>query len=348
MKKKTVNAPNRPLCMTDWVRIMLKTNVPRLLFRGQNLRDYRNWQRAFKAKYHEMLGPFPPAVPPRPKRLLRRVFPDFILEKVIFNSEPAMSVPAWICLPRTVPRRQRCPAVVCCHGHGEGARSIMGIDPDGHPALSAQYKEIGIRLARQGYVTIAPDWRVFGERAELPERGALRGDPCNLTNLAVEHFGYRLLTLDIWDAMKTVDYLASRPEVDPRRIGCVGLSFGGTMSLHLAARDRRIRAACVSGYLAPMGETLRSLGTCGSQALPGLLHWGDRAELAGLICPRSLLIQIGEYDSVFPSPGALREFKRLKTIYEAAGVGSKLGQDLFEGSHEINFPPILEWFNRWL
>ena len=120
------------------------------------------------------------------------------------------------------------------------------------------------------------------------------------------------------------------------------------MSLHLAARDSRIRAACVSGYLAATGDSIKTLGICGSQTLPGLLQWGDRAELAGLICPRPLLVQIGEYDSVFPSPGALREFERLKTIYQAAGAGPKLGLDLFEGVHEVNFKPILEWFNRWL
>lgn len=345
MKKKIINSMDRPLYMTDWVRLMLKSHPPQLLFQGQNARDYHRWRLAFEAKYHEILGPFPPAVPLRPKRLWRRVFPDFILEKVVFDSEPAMSVPAWVCLPRTVRRGQRYPAMVCCHGHGEsGARGIMGLDPDGRPIPSAVYRELGIRLARQGYVTIAPNWRVFGERADPPER--LPVCTCDTAHFAAEYFGYQLLTLNIWDAMKTVDYLVSRPEVDPARIGCVGLSFGGTMSLHLAARDSRIRAACVSGYFGTSGQHLCAM--CGSQTLPGLLKWGDRAEVTGLICPRPLLIQTGEYDSSFPTSDCLREFKRLEQIYQAAGVRPKLGVDMFEGVHEINYPPILEWFNRWL
>ena len=337
----------RPLWMSDWVRIMLKTRRPRLTFHGQTGRDYRQWRQTFAAKYREMRGPFPRPVPLNPRILEQRLFPGCTLQKVIFDAEPAMSVPAWVCLPRPLQRGRRYPGVVCCHGHGNACEQLVGLDRQGRPILTS-HREIARRLARHGYVTIAPDWRVFGERAEPPERLPLWANICDAAHLAAEHFGFNLLTLDIWDAMKTVDYLVSRPEVDPSRLGCVGKSFGGTMSLHLAANDRRIRGACVSGYFAGTGDSLRDLNTCGSQTLPGLLKWGDRAEVAGLICPRPLLIQIGEYDSVFSSPGALREFGRLKAIYQAAGAGAKLGLDFFEGVHEINFEPILEWFNRWL
>lgn len=350
MKQKNIitkTLRERPLWMSDWVRIMLKTHRPRLTFNGKTGRDYREWRQAFAAKYREMLGHFPRSVPLNPRILKQRLFPGCTAQKVVFDAEPAMSVTAWVCLPRPLQRGRRYPGIVCCHGHGNAREQLVGLDQHGRPILTS-HREIARRLACHGYVTIAPDWRVFGERAEPAERLPLWTNICDAAHLTAEHFGFNLLTLDIWDAMKTVDYLISRPEVDPARIGCVGKSLGGTMSLHLAASDQRIHGACISGYFASTGNSLRNLNSCGSQILPGLLQWGDRAEVAGLICPRPLLIQVGEYDSVFSSPDALREFARLETIYQAAGAKSKLGLDLFEGVHEINFKPILEWFNRWL
>lgn len=344
---RPANPADRPIRMSDWARYLATTQVPRLVFGGRTLRQYREWQRAFAEKYREMRGPFPRPVPLKPAILDQRVFPNYIRQKVIFNSEASMAVPAWVCLPRPLRRGWRYPAVVCSHGHGYGAKTQVGLDAHGKPGLCAQYGHLAMRLAQHGYVAIAPDWRVFGERAEPPEHLNPSVDPCNVVNLVAEAWGYHLLTLDIWDAMKTVDYLTIRPEVDPQRIGCAGLSFGGTMSLHLAASDRRIRAACICGAFSERPTDL-GIGGCGSQLLPGLARWGGAAELAGLICPRPLLIQTGEYDTVSPSPGARREFARLKTIYQAASASSKLDQDLFDGNHVINFQPILEWFNRWL
>ncbi|HOY79199.1 MAG TPA: prolyl oligopeptidase family serine peptidase, partial [Hyphomonadaceae bacterium] len=81
---------------------------------------------------------------------------------------------------------------------------------------------------------IAPDWRAFGERREPPANDPAPRDLCNLAHLAAEYFGYTQLGLNVWDAMRTIDYLATRPEVDVSRVGCVGCSFGGTMTMALA------------------------------------------------------------------------------------------------------------------
>ena len=257
-----------------------------------------------------------------------------------------MSVPAWVCSPRETAASGRHPAVICCHGHGNGKDALVGILGNNKSGVDYQ-KRLAIKLAENGFVAIAPDWRCFGERRDPPEILSLQTDMCDRVHIAVESFGYHLLSLNIWDGMKTIDYLESRKDVDPTRIGCVGCSFGGTMSMFLSAADSRISAACVSGYLMATGDSPIS-SLCGSQTLPGLLTWGDRAEVAGLICPRPLLVQIGEYDSTFPARHALSEFRRLSRIYQAADAEFKLGLDLFEGCHEVSTTPIIEWFNRWL
>jgi dienelactone hydrolase len=292
-----------------------------------------------------MLGLWPERVPLRAVTLERRDFAAYTREKVIFDSERFMSVPAWLCLPRPRRRGQRFPAVLCCHGHGHGKDSFVGLDPQGQPRLDYA-KALAVRLAENAFVALAPDWRGFGERNEPPETHPAPRDLCNVGHLTAEFLGYNLLTLDLWDGRCALDYLATRPEVDLSRVGCVGCSFGGTMTLFLAAAEPRISAACVSGYL--MSTEGHLFNSCGSQTLPGLLRWGDRAEVGGLICPRPLLIQVGEFDSSFPAAEARREFARLRRIYRAAGAGDRLALGAFDGGHEICVAPILEWFNRWL
>lgn len=335
---------NRIYTTVDWCAALAQHQRPALLFTGRTRQDYTRWRRQFERRFWEMLGRFPERVPLRAAVLERRVFARYVREKVVFDSERCMSVPAWVCRPRG---RGRFPAVICAHGHGIGGKCMVGLDAQGRPGYDYA-KQLAIRLAEAGFVAIAPDWRAFGERYEPPARDPAPLDLCSLAHLVAEHFGYNQLTLNVWDAMRTIDYLATRPDVDATRIGCVGCSFGGTMTMFLAAADKRVGAACISGYLGSTTAALRHLAMCGSQTLPGLVRWGGRAEVAGLICPRPLLIQVGEYDSSFPWAEAQPEFARLRRLYRAAGAADRLGLDLFDGCHEIHMPPILAWFKRWL
>lgn len=344
---KKERLPKDILSMSDWGIAMSRYTRPKLQFSGHTREDYLFWRKLFEAKYRELLVPFPKKVPLRAKVLDRRTFRTYIREKVIFASERFMSVPAWVCIPTARKRGQRLPAVIHCHGHGKGKDGSVGVDQKGNPTYMNHLKNLSVRLAEAGYVAIAPDWRVFGERAETPEKDPSPRDICNLANLITELFGYNLLSLNVWDGIRTIDYLATRQDVDISRIGCVGCSFGGTMTTFLSAADKRITAACISGYLTSTKKCFFWSG-CGSQTLPGLLRWGDRAEVAGLICPRPLLIQVGQYDSTFPAEGALKEYRRLRKIYRAAGVEDRIDLDLFEGCHELRVPSIIQWFDRWL
>lgn len=344
--KSPPDIDGRVVTIGRWGLRLAEQIRPALRFSGKTPAAYARWRRRFAPQFRQLLGRFPDPVPLRPKVLERRAYRTYVREKVIFDSERHMSVPAWICLPAGRRRGQRFPAVLCCHGHGHGKDGFVGLRSDGRRGMD-YHKNLAVRLAENGFVALVPDWRGFGERAEPAETHPAPRDLCNLGHLMAELLGYNLLTLNIWDGMKAIDYLARRPEVDISRLGCVGVSFGGTMTLFLTAAEPRITAACVSGYLAP---TARSLpwGNCGSQSLPHLLPWGDRAEVAGLVCRRPLLVQVGQYDTVFPAEDALIEYKRVRAIYRAAGVEDRLALDLFDGSHAIRAEPILDFFGRWI
>lgn len=347
-QSEKTKAGTRRYTLMEWALARAKHQPRRLAFAGKTAADFKAWQFAFQGKYRELLGPFPERVPLRAKILQRRKYPTHTLEKVVFDSEKWASVPAWVALPAGGGKGKKFPAVVCCHGHSWGKNCYMGLNAREEDVPPEYHKNLGIRLAQEGYVAIAPDWRGFGERRELPENNPSPRDICDVGNLWTQTFGFNLLALDVRDGMCAIDYLATRNDVDISRVGCVGLSFGGTMTTFLSATDPRITAACISGYLDGTMDGLSHWNLCGSQTLPGLLAWGDRAEIAGLVCPRPLLIQVGEYDSVFFAEGAVKEYRRLKRIYAAAGAGDRLGLDLFDGCHEIHVAGVLDWFGRWL
>jgi dienelactone hydrolase len=152
--------------------------------------------------------------------------------------------------------------------------------------------------------------------------------------------------------MRCVDYLQSRPEVDPDRLGIGGLSFGGTMTTYLAALEPRLKVACISGYVSTVkGDaiTMRGKGNfCGAQYMPGLLTIGDIPEVAGLIAPKPLCVEMGEEDQCFVIDDAKAAYAQVERIYAAAGASDHLIGDVFPGGHEWSGRESFPWFERWL
>ena len=164
-------------------------------------------------------------------------------------------------------------------------------------------------------------------------------DGCNVAYLALGYFGYQLMQLNISDGQRCLDYLQSLPEVDERRLGCMGCSFGGTMTTYISALDQRVKAAVIVCYLSTLTDALNDRGrgnTCGSQFMFGLRKAGDIADVAGLIAPRACMVQIGSDDMCFIESDALAAFRQLENIYTASGQRERLVLDHFQGEHEID------------
>jgi len=239
-------------------------------------------------------------------------------------------------IPDSASAENPAPAVLCAHGHGVGKDGAVGIVQD-------YQKQYAVELARRGFVTLAPDWRCFGERKDRDEwvRRPSR-DGCNVAYLAFGYFGYQLLQLNISDGQRCLDYLQARPEVDGRRLGCMGCSFGGTMTTYISALDRRIKAAVIVCYLSTLTDALNDRGranTCGSQFMFGLRKAGDIADVAGLIAPRACMVQIGSNDLCFIEADALAAFDQLEKIYAASRQRDRLVLHHFQGEHEIDLAP---------
>ena len=217
------------------------------------------------------LEPFPDPVDPHPEVIEVVDEGEYRREKVVFDSEPDMSVVAHVLVPNDVVPGERRPAILAAHGHGGGKDDVCGIghgEAERVDRIMALNYDYARQFALRGYVVIAPDWRAFGERRT---GGTAPGkDVCDLLQDKALLFGDNLLTLNVWDARCAVSYLQSRPEVDPERIGCAGLSYGGTMTLFATVVDERIKCAVVSGYLNRFESFALNKGHfCGAQLPSG-------------------------------------------------------------------------------
>ncbi len=319
-------------------------------FAGRDAADWANWRRAFKRALLDHLGPTPEPVPLRPEITQRTDCGNYVRERVVFDSEPFASVPAWVLTPKSATADNPAPGILCLHGHSvEGKDVMVGVNVHGEPIDVPAYAMIGVKLAELGYVVIAPDWRGFGERRDTdwwvrrPSR-----DGCNVFYLGAGYFGFHSLALQIHDGQRTIDYLLTRPEVRPDRIGATGCSFGGTMTTYLSALDERIGCAVISCYLSTLEDAMRRANFCGAQYMPGLATMADIPDVAGLIAPRAMLAEIGEHDQCFTVDDAMKAYHHVESIYAAAGVPERCAVDRFDGGHQVNAVDMLPWFERWL
>lgn len=342
-------------CLEYWRRLC-GADPLKLAFAAATRQQFEQWQGRFRDRFVQCLGRFPQAGEPLHATVTEVIETDsFIRKKVVFAADRYSRIPAYIFFPKNV--RYPAPAIVCPHGHGRGKVDPAGVasNPSEAEHVRKYNYDYAVQFARQGYVTLTFDLRCFGERVDDPSEvygfmQIVEGNHwCDINFVRGMLLGYNLLTLHIFDLGRCIDYLQSLDEVNADRIGCVGLSQGGTTTLFAAAYDRRIKVAGVSGYLNSWKVfPLRTGQICGSQIVPGLLEWGDHAEVAGLICPRPLFLEFGTDDPIFPIEGSRATYRTVQDIYRTAGVADRLELEEFAGEHEFRGNRIFDFFSSRL
>jgi dienelactone hydrolase len=145
--------------------------------------------------------------------------------------------------------------------------------------------------------------------------------------------GQTMVAWRVWDVMRAIDYLATRSELDPQRIGCMGISGGGTITVFATALDSRIRVALVSGYLNTFKDSIGSLAHCIDNYVPGILNWAEQHDIAGLIAPRPLFVESGERDPIFPVRASVASFEEVRKIYDVFAAATLVEQEVFPDEH---------------
>jgi dienelactone hydrolase len=344
----------RNLSIDTYFNRLAEKHRPQFRFNGTTKSDWLKWRETLAPAVVHSLGRLPEKVPLRAEILAEWNEHGLLKQKIVFDVEEGLSANAYVFRPQS--GNGKLPAILCCHGHGLGGKEpVMGNRST--PELAAHINErnydYGLQMARAGYVTMAIDWRGFGERDDRikPHHHDLTNgrDICNLHYLRASILGMTVLGMDVHDGKCAIDYLCQQDYVDASRIGVMGLSFGGTMATWLSICDERIKATnvmCWSDRFAIFG--MRDVNFCGSQITPGLFAVCDVPDLHGLCAPRPLLVEIGIHDECFHVDSATTCFAEVEKIYSAAGARDNLELDLFEGGHRWGGRKSVEFFRKHL
>lgn len=284
------------------------------------LPDWQKRQAWIKETLAEIVGPFPEKTPLNAK-VLRIIEKDFYkVEHLVYESQPGFYVTASLFIPQALKKKDKAPVVIYCSGHaGEGYRSKV-------------YQHVILNLVKKGFIVFAFDPVGQGERLEYYDaqtgKSSVGGPTTEHSYPGTQAFitGSSEARYMIWDGIRAVDYLLTRREVDPLRIGITGRSGGGTQSAYIAAFDERISAAAPECYITSFTRLLQSIGPQDAEQnlLNGISHGIDHADLLLVRAPKPTLMITTTRD-MFSIQGARETAKEVSHIYKAYGKDGNFG-----------------------
>ena len=294
-----------------------------------------------RAKILELLGGLPDYSGPLSARVTGEIQqPGFIIEKIIFESLPRVFVTANLYRPD---RAGKFPGILLPLGHWDY----------GKPAV----QQIAGNLALKGFVVLAYDPYGQGERQQLYDRrfeGSLAGGATEQHILAgglSVLLGESFARFRIWDGMRALDYLSSRPEVIADRIGCTGCSGGGTLTTYISALDPRVKVAAPACYITSFRQLFSGPVGDSEQSLPNFLSSGlDQADYIELFAPKPWLISSTRED-FFPFEGSRMAFEEAQRWYGIYGAQDRIKWAVGPGGHGTPLvvrEAIYEWMIHWL
>ncbi|MFN7994314.1 MAG: acetylxylan esterase [Bryobacteraceae bacterium] len=303
------------------------------------VRNLQDWQRKRpevlkQIRYSLGLEPMPAKTPLHARITGVMEYPDYRVEKIVFESMPGLFVTGDLYLPKGLP--SPAPAVVYVCGHSPG--------PWG---AKVHYQHHGIWFARHGYAAFLLDTVEFGE---------LPGIHHGTHDLGMWYWlslGYTPAGPETWNAIRALDYLETRPEIDAKRAAITGISGGGAITWYTAAMDERFEAAasvCATWTVGQHVALDAVQENCDCIYFPNVFQL-DLPAVGALIAPRPFKILGALRDVSFPRPGYREAFARAQRFYDLYGARNQLSLFEFDSEHEDVLPfrkEADEWINRWI
>ncbi len=346
---------NYSRCLPDYLRDLAARAYVRRnrelakLTTPEAVRARQKWVRE---TFWRLVGGLPQRTPLDARTLSVLKRPDYEVEKIVYESRPNFHVPALLYLP--VSGSAPYPAVLFQMGHAANGKAYDA------------YQRCCQGLARLGFMVLAFDPMGQGERIYYPgQNGQSRVGSADLEHTVPGRqmllYGYTATRMQVWDAIRSLDYLAEHPLVDRKRIGATGQSGGGTLTMLLAAVDDRLAAAVVcSGNTEnfacanfnPPGSTDDA-----EQNFVGSGPLGfDRWDVLYPLAPKPLLVSVSDKDSFGTySPNYIssgwEEFQKLRKLYEILGAPDHLAWTSTPLPHSLAYDSrlsVYNWFSKWL
>ena len=260
----------------------------------------------------EILGPFPEKTPLNAKITGTVKKKGYRIENVIYESLPGFYVTASLFIPENV--KKPAPAILFCSGHSTDVYRLP------------LYQLPLLNLVKKGFIVLAIDPIGQGERLQYfnPEKGeSIIGSSTqehSYPSTQVFLTGKSIARYFLWDGIRGIDYLVSRKEVDPKRIGVHGISGGGTQTAYISALDERVAASAPAGYITNYRRLMESVGVQDGEQnfYHGISSGIDHADFIEIRAPKPTLIMATTRD-FFSIQGSRETYTEVKRIYELFG-----------------------------
>jgi cephalosporin-C deacetylase-like acetyl esterase len=299
-------------------------------------------QKALREFFEQQLGGFPERSPLNAQTVGKLPGEGYTIEMVIFDSRPQHRITANLYLPDGPGPH---PGVIVASGHSRTGKT-------------APYNQrFGIALARHGIAALCYDPIGQGERSQILDA---QGKP-QFDGTTTEHFlvgvgsilvGRNTASYRIWDGMRVIDYLTSRDDIDPKRIGMTGCSGGGTLTSYVMALDDRVACAAPACYLTTFGKLIETIGPQDAeQNIFGQIAFGmDQPDYILMRAPKPTIISATTRD-FFGIDGTWDNLRQSKRIYGLFGLPERVDLVEVAGDHGVqptNLAAITQWMRRWL
>ncbi len=298
-------------------------------------------QEARRRELYSLLGDLPDRGRPISARTLSVAENTFYrLEELVLDLNGLEPVPAYLVLPLGGG-----PHPCLIYNHAHGGDYLLGKNELIHGRSALQMPPYAQALAQQGMAALGIDAWLFGERSG-------RGEITEFKRMLWS--GQVLWGMMVYDSLRAVDYILSRPEIDARRIGTIGMSMGSTMAWWLAALDPRLKVCVDICCLTDYQTLIEADGLDGHGIyyyVPSLLKHFTTSEINALIAPRPHLSLAGDQDRLTPVKGLERIDRELKKVYKKMGCPQAWCLEVFDTGHQETAAMRLEalhFLSRWL
>lgn len=299
------------------------------------------YQLQVRKKFRDLLGDFPAKGPLNAQITGSLQREGYRIEKVVYESFPNHHVTANLYIPQG---KGPFPAALLFCGHEDVSKA------------TESYQKTAILLAQNGFVVLVVDPISQSERHQLIDaqgKPLTRGGTTEhtLLNESSNLVGTSAPAYELWDNVRSMDYLVTRKEVDANRIGCLGNSGGAMQAIYFSAFDPRVKLVVPCSYLATRERTLELTGPAdGCAQIPGEGKAGlEFSDYLIASAPKPILVLAGRYDFI-DYTGTEIAFRDLKRVYTALGQPQKVELFTYDDGHGISQPKreaAVTWFRRW-
>lgn len=321
-----------------------------MAYENSGIKDFSEWRKAARQKVFDCMLSAPPAPGNRTVRVLAEEQRDgYKARKVEIQLSAYYTVPALILIPDG---KGPFPAINCLHDHGahlyigkeKMIRPLKPVTPedslvtkDADEWISGLYEGqyVGDYLAKNGYVVFSADAPMWGERGQ--QEGPKR-DKYDMIAGNMMMYGIDLSAYMTYDDIAGTEWLATMPEVDSKRIGCMGFSMGAYRSWMLAALSDHISCAASICWMVTTDEQMsfkykRTENGGFANCFPGLRRWMDYPHVASMACPKPMLFINGSEDKLFPVPGVEKAFRQMHDTWTSQGADKVLETEIWDVPH---------------